>query len=299
MGAFPTRHWLALAAWAVIYGGLWIALVATATSVQYEPMARGAEPQELAEKTLELDLAGIDWRLEDGGTTLSVAPRDVARARSIVEPSRRRAGEPEHLEPAAAQLERRTNRFLAGVVGAGKAYIGFSADVDRDRRTSTSIRYGRRPLVERARRTSERFDSKPWRYRYRANDDDLGVDRVWRRVEYASGRMTRRGVGLFVDRSVPAATVTRLRRAVATATGAPVGRVDVVRAPLSTATVADERSLVARLLGERPSADAPTAIRWSLLGTGILAFLLIVGAGLRQGRYPPTPRGTARPQHLA
>lgn len=262
-----------------------------------------ADHRDLGDATLALDRSEIRWRTADGGMQLRVengraadASRILASEGLLRRAARRRAPEPLPERTIAAELERRTNALLAATVGADRARVALTVDLDRDRRSERQLRYGRRGPAESRRREA-------WRLRGDfANGDglydttDWAVDKRVRSVRYASGRVRRLSAALVIDPAVRRRDAAAVRRAVRAALGIGTRRGDVLRT---------SRAPVQPPANARPAVVSRSLaiVRWPLLALALAAFLFEIWRSLRRtppgGLAPAGPRAVlaAPPRH--
>ena len=275
------RGWCAF----IVAGGLAILSAPDAARLLIEPRYAAvplADHRDLADATLALDRSDIRWRTAEGGTQLRVETGRAADARRALategllrRPVRRRPPEPHPERAVAAELERRTNALLATTLGADRARVSLTVDLDRDRRNERQLRYGRRGQAEWRRREAWRLRGDLANGDGRYDTTDWAVDKRVRSVRYAAGRVRRLSAALVIDPAVGRRDAAAVRRAVRAALGIDTRRGDVLRT--SRAPV-------------RPSASAPpplasrslAIVRWPLLALALAAFLFEIWRCLRR-----------------
>ena len=241
-----------------------------------------ADHRDLADATLALDRREIRWRTADGGTQLRVEIGRAADARRILagegllrRPARRRVPEPLPGRAVAAELERRTNALLAATVGADRARVSLTVDLDRDRRRERQLRYGPRGPAEWRRRDAWRLRGDFANGDGRYDTTDWAVDKRVRSVRFASGGVRRLSAALVIDPALGKRDAAAVRRAVWAALGVDTRRGDVLRtsrAPVQLPTSA-QPSLTSRSLA---------IVRWPLLAVALTAFLFEIWRCLRR-----------------
>lgn len=253
-------------------------------------------PRVANEATLELDRHGIQWQLDEGGALKVEAPRaEAARSAlrnegvlAVARQVRSRADEPTYDARLARELERETNMLLHETIGADRARVAVSVELDLDRRTERRLRYGRRrtPIRRRLDGWRLRGDFARGDGRYEALEN--GVDRAVRSTRFAIGAVERVSAALIVDPDVARQDVRALRQATAAALGIDRRRGDVLR--VSRVEVgAPDRDVARR------AAVMFDEVPWVLLVIGVSLFMLEVGRCLRRSRRdaPPAPRHAA------
>ena len=247
-----------------------------------------ADHRDLADATLALDRQDIRWRTAAGGTQVRVEVGRAADAKRVLtsegllrRPARRRAPEPLPERAVAAKLERRTNALLAATVGADRARVSLTVDLDRDLRSERQLRYGRRGAAERSRRDAWRLRGDFANGDGRYDTTDWAVDKRVRSVRFASGGVRRLSAALVIDPTLGRRDAAAVRRAVRAALGVDARRGDVLRtsrAPMAPPSAA-RPALASRSL---------ELVRWPLLAVALAAFLFEVWRCLRR-----TPRQAA------
>jgi flagellar M-ring protein FliF len=203
-----------------------------------------------------------------------------------------------------AQLESSLNAMLARTVGPGKAQVRVNADLNVDEVSQEKLQYGKRGTPLQSTEETERLNSNGGgsgtaagtasnvpgyaagasgtggrsKYRSKKGTTDFGVDKTVTRTKVAPGAVQRQDVALLVDRSVPAAEVTALRNAVASAAGVQRTRGDtlaVSQMAFAQQPAASDGGLVAGggMLGYA---------KYALLGLASLLFLLFISRHLRR-----------------
>jgi flagellar M-ring protein FliF len=149
-------------------------------------------------------------------------------------------------------LEGRLTAMLAQTIGPGKARVSVKADVDADKATEDRLVYERRGVPTKTTTETERLrggggsggasgvagnipsyaqgqaGGANSNYQRETENTELAVGKRVIRTEKAPGATRRQDVALVLDKSVPAADVPELRRAVAAAAGIDTERGDTI-----------------------------------------------------------------------
>lgn len=201
-----------------------------------------------------------------------------------------------------AQLTAKLDAMLASTLGPGKAHVQVHSDLNVDQATQEKLQYAKTgtPLkqtkdTETLRGTGSTGGGATGtatnipayaqaatgaggssNYRHTQETTDLGVDKTITKTTIAPGAVNRMDVALVVDKTVPAATVTQLRNAVASAAGIQTTRGDT----LAVSQVAFAKAAAPAAAGPVP-AGMVKYIKGVLLG---IAALLVLFFLVRQVR---------------
>jgi flagellar M-ring protein FliF len=200
------------------------------------------------------------------------------------------------------QLQGGLDAMLAQTLGAGKARVSVSSDLNVDETSLDKLTYAKKgvPLkqtdeTERLRgagggsggttgsasnlpsyATSGSGGGKS-NYQRKSTQTDFGVDKTVQRTKVAPGEVKRLSVGLVVDKSVPAAQVAQIKSAVSAAAGIDKTRGDVLN--------------VSQVAFAKPATTAPSAgpaasvvsyAKYGAVGLGLIAFLFFVMRHLKK-----------------
>src|SRR3954471_3270523 len=174
-----------------------------------------------------------------------------------------------------AQLQGSLDAMLSQTVGAGKAKVKVSSDLNVDQSTQDKLTYAKRGVPLKQTKETERLrggggaggggsagtasnlpayaqaggSGGNSNYNRSQTQTDFGVDKTVTRTKVAPGQVNRLSVALVVDKSVPPAQVAQLRSAVSGAAGINTQRGDT----LSVSTIAFAKTPAA------PAAGGPVA----------------------------------------
>jgi flagellar M-ring protein FliF len=202
-----------------------------------------------------------------------------------------------------AQLAAQLDALLVQTLGPGKASARVNATLDVDQTTLDKVSYGKStPLSTQT--DKETLSSKNGAatapagtasnipsysgttgskgqssYLHQTGQTDFGVDRTEQHTTVAPGEVQQLSVALLVDKSVPAAEVASLQKAVAAAAGINAKRGDT----LQVASVAfGKQATTATTAKGGPLADPLGLARDALLAVGALLFLFFARRGLKR-----------------
>jgi flagellar M-ring protein FliF len=200
-----------------------------------------------------------------------------------------------------AQLQGSLDAMLAQTVGAGKAHVKVSSDLNVDQSTQDKLTYAKKGVPLKQTRETERLRGTGGggggaagtgsnlpayaqaggaggnsNYNRSSTQTDFGVDKTVTRTKIAPGQVNRLSVALVVDRSVPAAQVAQLRNAVSGAAGINTARGD----SLSVSTVAFAKPPATPAAS--PTANIVNYAKYGVAGLGVLLFLFFVWRQLRK-----------------
>ena len=200
------------------------------------------------------------------------------------------------------QLQGSLDAMLVQTLGADKARVQVSSDLNVDETSLDKLTYAKKgvPLkttdeTERLRGTGGASGGTTGsasnlpsyatsgsaggnsNYQRKSTQTDFGVDKTVQRTKVAPGQVNRLSVGLVVDKSVPAAQVAQIKNAVSAAAGIDAKRGDVLN--------------VSQVAFAKPAAAAPAAgpagdimgyAKYGAVGLGLLAFLFFVMRHLKK-----------------
>ena len=200
------------------------------------------------------------------------------------------------------QLQGSLDAMLVQTLGADKARVQVSSDLNVDETSLDKLTYAKKgvPLkttdeTERLRGTGGASGGTTGsasnlpsyatsgsaggnsNYQRKSTQTDFGVDKTVQRTKVAPGQVNRLSVGLVVDKSVPAAQVAQIKSAVSAAAGIDAKRGDVLN--------------VSQVAFAKPAAAAPAAgpagdimgyAKYGAVGLGLLAFLFFVMRHLKK-----------------
>src|SRR3954468_23387814 len=201
-----------------------------------------------------------------------------------------------------AGMQGSIDAMLAQTLGAGKAHVQVSSDLNVDQSTLDKLTYAKKAVP--LKQTNE---TEPLRggasaaggaagsasnlpsyagsasggsnsnYQRKSTQTDFGVDKTVQRTKVAPGQINRLSVGLVVDKSVPPAQVAQLKNAVSAAAGIDAKRGDVLN--------------ISQVAFAKPATTAPAAgpvgnikdyAKYGAAGLGILAFLFFMMRQLKR-----------------
>ncbi|HEY2055515.1 MAG TPA: flagellar basal-body MS-ring/collar protein FliF [Solirubrobacterales bacterium] len=199
-------------------------------------------------------------------------------------------------------METRLDSLLARTIGPEKGRVQVQAEVNADRTTQSKLQYAKKgtPLANQieheslkgagatatggAAGTAGNIPSYaagagtvggPSNYKRAKEENQYGVDKTVTHTEVAPGAVTRQNVALIVDKSVPAAEVVQLEKAIEGAAGIEKKRGDTMT--------------VSRIAFAKPlEATAPAGpgitdyAKYGLIGIAGLAFLIFAARHLRK-----------------
>ena len=200
------------------------------------------------------------------------------------------------------QLQGSLDAMLVQTLGADKARVQVSSDLNVDETSLDKLTYAKKgvPLkttdeTERLRGTGGASGGTTGsasnlpsyatsgsaggnsNYQRKSTQTDFGVNKTVQRTKVAPGQVNRLSVGLVVDKSVPPAQVAQIKSAVSAAAGIDTTRGDVLN--------------VSQVAFAKPAAAAPAAgpagdimgyAKYGAVGVGLLAFLFFVMRHLKK-----------------
>jgi flagellar M-ring protein FliF len=200
------------------------------------------------------------------------------------------------------QLQGSLDAMLVQTLGAGKARVQVSSDLNVDETSLDKLTYAKKgvPLkqtdeTERLRGTGGASGGTTGsasnlpsyatsgsaggnsNYQRKSTQTDFGVDKTVQRTKVAPGEVKRLSVGLVVDKTVPPAQVAQIKNAVSAAAGIDTTRGDV----LNVSQVAFAKPATAAPAAG-PAGDIMGYAKYGAVGLGLLAFLFFVMRHLKK-----------------
>lgn len=220
----------------------------------------------------------------------------------VANPSGQTATDQQQAEERMAQnMSSRLNTLLVQTLGPGKAQAQVTADLNVNKETRESLRYGPndgKVLTEKTGKERLRGAGKvsgqagtdgniptygvsgsgsDTRYDNDTADRTYGVDKTVTKTQVAPGQIQKLQVAVLLDRSVSAADETSLRQTLSAAAGVDTRRGDqlaVSRVTFTKAETAEEKA--------SPLASVQGIAKWIVLGIGLIAFTFLAWRGLRR-----------------
>lgn len=203
-----------------------------------------------------------------------------------------------------AQVEAGIAALLTRTVGPGKAEVQVSADVNADQATKDELTYGEStPLKETT--ESEKLEggaagagaasgttanipgvaqagganaSAGQGYDRKSTTRQFGVDKTVIRTKVAPGAVNKLNVALIVDKSVPAAELPALQKAVSSAAGIDADRGDT----LAVSQIAFAKAAKVDAPSMSPAGGMIGYAKYGAAGLGLLAFMFFSARHLRR-----------------
>jgi flagellar M-ring protein FliF len=200
-----------------------------------------------------------------------------------------------------AQLQGSLDAMLAQTLGAGKARVQVSSDLNVDKSTLDKLTYAKKGVPLKQTEETERLrgggstsggatgsasnlpsyagsagGGSNSNYQRKSTQTDFGVDKTVQRTQVAPGQVNRLSVGLVVDKSVPPAQVAQLKNAVSAAAGIDAKRGDV----LNVSQVAFAKPVTTPAAG--PAGDIMGYAKYGIAALGLLGFLFFVMRQLKR-----------------
>src|SRR3954454_20727362 len=194
-----------------------------------------------------------------------------------------------------AQLQGSLDAMLTQTLGAGKARVQVSSDLNVDKSTLDKLTYAKKGIPLKQTEETERLrgggstsggaagsasnlpsyagsasGGSNSNYQRKSTQTDFGVDKTVQRTKVAAGQINRLSVGLVVDKSVPPAQVAQIKNAVSAAAGVDTTRGDV----LNVSQVAFAKP--AATPAAAPAGDMMGYAKYGAAGLGLLVFLLFL-----------------------
>jgi flagellar M-ring protein FliF len=200
-----------------------------------------------------------------------------------------------------AQLQGSLDAMLTQTLGAGKARVQVSSDLNVDQSTQDKLTYAKKGVPLKQTEETERLrgggaasggatgsasnlpsyagsagGGSNSNYQRKSTQTDFGVDKVVTRTKVAPGQVNRLSVGLVVDKTVPPAQVAQIKNAVSAAAGIDTPRGDI----LNVSQVAFAKPAATPAAG--PAGDIMGYAKYGAAGLGVLAFLLFLMRQLKR-----------------
>jgi flagellar M-ring protein FliF len=200
-----------------------------------------------------------------------------------------------------AQLQGSLDAMLAQTLGAGKAKVQVSSDLNVDQSTLDKLTYAKKGVPLKQTEETERLrggggasggstgsssnlpsyatsaaGGSNSNYQRKSTQTDFGVDKTVQRTKVAPGQVNRLSVGLVVDKTVPAAQVAQIKNAVSAAAGIDAKRGDV----LTVSQVAFAKPATTPAAG--PAGGMLGYAKYGAAALGLLAFLFFVMRSLKK-----------------
>src|SRR4051794_4303376 len=174
-------------------------------------------------------------------------------------------------------LQAQLNTLAASVLGPNRAVVSVTLTLDRRERHLSALSYGKRAttLQSSLATASATGSTRKSAFRAYGHNEQLVTTTV------TPGAVKRIQLAVIVDASVPARTVTALRRELAVAAGLQRGRGD--RLSITRVRFAPTRTSVGPPMGSPQVRSFLSCARWVLLVAGALAFAWLSTLAL-QGR---------------
>jgi flagellar M-ring protein FliF len=203
-----------------------------------------------------------------------------------------------------AQLQGSLDAMLAQTLGAGKARVQVSSDLNVDQSTLDKLTYAKKGVPLKQTEESERLrgggstagggatgsasnlpsyaasgsGGSNSNYQRKSTQTDFGVDKTVQRTKVAAGQVNRLSVGLVVDKSVPPAQVAALKNAVSAAAGIDSKRGDV----LTVSQVAFAKPATATPAAGPLGGGILDYAKYGIAGLGLLGFLFFLMRHLKR-----------------
>jgi flagellar M-ring protein FliF len=200
-----------------------------------------------------------------------------------------------------AQLQGSLDAMLAQTLGAGKARVQVSSDLNVDKSSLDKLTYAKKGVPLKQTEETERLrgggstsggatgsasnlpsyagsagGGSNSNYQRKSTQTDFGVDKTVQRTQVAPGQVNRLSVGLVVDKSVPPAQVAQLKNAVSAAAGIDAKRGDV----LNVSQVAFAKPVTTPAAG--PAGDIMGYAKYGIAALGLLGFLFFLMRQLKR-----------------
>src|SRR3954462_1428039 len=190
------------------------------------------------------------------------------------------------------QLQGSLDAMLAQTLGAGKARVQVSSDLNVDQSTLDKLTYAKKGVPLKQTEETERLrgggstsggaagsasnlpsytgsasGGSNSNYQRKSTQTDFGVNKTVQRTQVAPGQVNRLSVGLVVDKSVPPAQVAQIKNAVSAAAGVDTTRGDV----LNVSQVAFAKPAATTAPAAGPAGDIMSYAKYGAAGLGLLA----------------------------
>jgi flagellar M-ring protein FliF len=208
-------------------------------------------------------------------------------------------------------MEADLNSLLVRTLGAGKAQVSVTADLNADKTTLDQVTYDKKGVPLKSQTETEKLNGGSAttggtagtgsniptyaagasgggansNYQRKTENTDYGVGKKVARTEVAPGAVNKMNVALLVDKSVPAADFQAVQQAVSSAAGIDTTRGDTMQAaqvPFAKVATPKAGPVPTTMLGP---------IKWVGVGFATLLFLFFMSRSLRkrEGEALTTP----------
>jgi len=208
-------------------------------------------------------------------------------------------------------MEADLNSLLVRTLGAGKAQVSVTADLNADKTTLDQVTYDKKGVPLKSQTETEKLNGGSAttggtagtgsniptyaagasgggansNYQRKTENTDYGVGKKVARTEVAPGAVKKMNVALLVDKSVPAADFQAVQQAVSSAAGIDTTRGDTMQAaqvPFAKVATPKAGPVPTTMLGP---------IKWVGVGLATLLFLFFMSRSLRkrEGEALTTP----------
>jgi flagellar M-ring protein FliF len=208
-------------------------------------------------------------------------------------------------------MEADLNSLLVRTLGAGKAQVSVTADLNADKTTLDQVTYDKKGVPLKSQTETEKLNGGSAttggtagtgsniptyaagasgggansNYQRKTENTDYGVGKKVARTEVAPGAVKKMNVALLVDKSVPAADFQAVQQAVSSAAGIDTARGDTMQAaqvPFAKVATPKAGPVPTTMLGP---------IKWVGVGFATLLFLFFMSRSLRkrEGEALTTP----------
>lgn len=192
------------------------------------------------------------------------------------------------------QMEAKIDGMLAAMLGAGKAQVAISADLNTDQTSLQSVTYGTKGVPLTTNTSTETLTNKGGaitgattvtgvgtagagnaNYGNTSDQTTYGVDKTVTQTQVAPGTVKQQFISLSVDKSVPAAELATLQNTVEAAAGYVKGRDVFSQGLVSFAKVpsAAPASSTTKMMGYA---------KYLIIGLGAIVFLIFISRLLRR-----------------
>lgn len=200
-------------------------------------------------------------------------------------------------------LEASLTSVLAQTVGADKARVRVSADIDADQAQQEQLRYGKNSVALKEKTDNERMRGTAGaaggtagtagnvpgyaaagaggggnsNYQKTTGDREYGVDKTVTKTQVAAGGVEKQSVAVLVSDEVPAAQIPAIRNAIAAAAG-----IDRERGDQLTVSQMAFAKAPAPAAGPSIPAGLLSNVKWAVLALGLLVFFILIARHLRK-----------------
>ena len=199
------------------------------------------------------------------------------------------------------QLQGSLDAMLAQTLGAGKARVQVSSDLNADQTSLDKLTYAKKGIPLKQTEETERLrgggsgsggaagsasnlpsyaasgaGGSNSNYQRKSTQTDFGIDKTVQHTKVAPGQVNRLSVGLVLDKSVPPAQVAQIKNAVSAAAGIDTTRGDV----LNVSQVAFAKPAATPAAG--PAGNVMDYAKYGAAGLGLLVFLFFMMRQLKR-----------------